>query len=98
LLAEVEQLLATYGKLGHTAAQAVGYREMLQQIQGELPTEETMEKIKAHTRQFARRQEIWFRGLKELEPLPVTPESQVDDMAQQLATWFNEQMEPALLA
>jgi tRNA dimethylallyltransferase len=94
LLAEVEQLLARYGSLGHTAAQAVGYREILQRIQGELPAAETTDKIKAHTRQFARRQEIWFRGLKELEPLIVTPESQVSDMAQHLAKWFSEQMQP----
>jgi tRNA dimethylallyltransferase len=98
LLAEVEKLLAQHGSLGHTAAQAVGYREMLQQIQGVLPVEETTDKIKAHTRQFARRQEIWFRGLKELEPLALTPESQVADMAEQLAKWFNEQMEPVLPA
>lgn len=94
LLAEVQQLLTKHGKLGHTAAQAVGYREMLQQIQGELPAEETTDKIKAHTRQFARRQEIWFRGLKELEPFPVTEESQVAELAECLEKWFNEQMEP----
>jgi tRNA dimethylallyltransferase len=98
LLVEVEQLLARYGSLGHTAAQAVGYREMLQQIQGELPVEETTDKIKAHTRQFARRQEIWFRGLKELEPLTVTADSQVADLAENLAKWFNEQMEPVFPA
>ncbi len=93
LLSEVEQLLARHGELGHTAAQAVGYREILQQLAGELPPEETTEKIKAHTRQFARRQEIWFRGLKELAPLPVTAESQVEELAAQLADWFTEQMD-----
>jgi tRNA dimethylallyltransferase len=86
LLAEVEKLLAQHGSLGHTA------------IQGELPAEETTDKIKAHTRQFARRQEIWFRGLKELEPLTVTADSQVADMAENVAKWFNEQMEPVLPA
>ncbi len=93
LLAEVEHLLVQHGSLGHTAAQAVGYREMLQQIRGELPAAETTDKIKAHTRQFARRQEIWFRGLKELEPLAVTADSQVAELAEHLAKWFKEQME-----
>jgi tRNA dimethylallyltransferase len=93
LLAEVEQLLARHGSLGPTAVQAVGYREVLQQLRGELSAEETTDKIKAHTRQFARRQEIWFRGLKELEPLNVTAESKVHEMAEYLATWFREQME-----
>jgi len=93
LIAEVEQLIARHGSLGPTAGQAVGYREVLQQLTGELPAEETTDKIKAHTRQFARRQEIWFRGLKELEPLPVTAESKVHEMAEHLARWFTEQME-----
>ncbi len=93
LVAEVEQLIARHGSLGPTAVQAVGYREVLQLLSGELPAEETTDKIKAHTRQFARRQEIWFRGLKELEPLTVTPESKLDELASQLATWFTEQME-----
>ena len=95
LIAEVEQLLARYGSLGPTAVQAVGYREVLQQLNGELPAEETTDKIKAHTRQFARRQEIWFRGLKELEPLSVTAESNVDALAEHLVGWFTEQMQTA---
>ena len=88
LQAEVEQLLARYSGLGHTAAQAVGYREMLQQIKGELPASETVEKIKAHTRQFARRQEIWFRGLEELQPFDLTTETQIEELADKLASWF----------
>ncbi len=93
LIAEVEQLVARHGSLGHTAVQAVGYREVLQQLTGELPAAETTDKIKAHTRQFARRQEIWFRGLKELEPIVVTAESKLNEMAEQLASWFAEQMD-----
>jgi tRNA dimethylallyltransferase len=96
LQAEVEQLLRRYSKLGHTAAQAVGYREMLQQIQGELPENETVDKIKAHTRQFARRQEIWFRGLEELQPFNLTPETELAPLAEALASWFVQQSDAAV--
>ncbi len=92
LQTEVEQLIERFGSLGPTAKQAVGYREILQQLAGELPSDETTEKIKAHTRQFARRQEIWFRGLHELEPFSVTPDSDASGLAAELVDWFRAQM------
>lgn len=85
---EVEGLLKQYGTLGRTAAQAVGYREMIQHLQGELDLETTTEHIKAHTRQFARRQEIWFRGLSELQGVVVTPEKSVAEMAEEIVQVF----------
>lgn len=94
LQAEVEQLLAVHGSVGHTASQAVGYREMLQLIRGELTADETPDKIKAHTRQFARRQEIWFRGLEELQPFEVTPDSEILELADQLAKWYLQTTQP----
>lgn len=75
LQAEVQGLLDCYGQLSRTASQAVGYREMIATIERPEPLSATIEQIRAHTRQFARRQEIWFRGLKELQPLSLTPET-----------------------
>lgn len=65
LQAEVEGLLAKHGNLGRTAAQALGYRETIRHFNGELSLAEAIEKVKARTRQFARRQETWFRSLTE---------------------------------
>jgi tRNA dimethylallyltransferase len=62
---EVEALLEKYGSLGRTAAQALGYREVIRHLDGKLPLSEAIEKVKARTRQFARRQETWFRSLTE---------------------------------
>ncbi|MCA9126771.1 MAG: tRNA (adenosine(37)-N6)-dimethylallyltransferase MiaA [Planctomycetales bacterium] len=90
LAAEIEGLLQQYGSLGRTAAQAVGYREMLQHLQGKATSmAETTELIKAHTRQFARRQEIWFRGLKELVGIPVTPSCNLESIADRICDLFN---------
>jgi len=47
--------------LSRTAAQALGYKEIIDHLQGHLSLEETIEEIVLRTRQFAVRQERWFR-------------------------------------
>ena len=59
LLAEVETL-ATRG-LSRTAAQALGYKETLELLQGRIGQDEAIDTIITRTRQFAVRQERWFR-------------------------------------
>jgi len=92
LIDEVRELLARHGELGRTAAQAVGYREVLDHIAGKASLSETTELIRAHTRQFARRQEIWFRGLKELQPVAITPDSATEVIVTQIAEIFLAQV------
>lgn len=65
LVEETQQVLATFGELGRTAAQAVGYREVIEFLRGERDLAETKQLVKYRTHQFARRQETWFRGLSE---------------------------------
>ena len=67
LVEEVTNLRAQYGKFSKTALQGVGYREVLQVLDGELNLEEAVEQTKIRTRRFARRQETWFRGLEECQ-------------------------------
>ena len=91
LVEEVTGLLAQYGQLGRTAAQAVGYREVIDHLTEKNTLAETTALIQAHTRQFARRQEIWFRGLKELQPVVVTPDSPIDELADSIVNIFTTQ-------
>ena len=93
LVDEVDDLVALHGQLGRTAAQAVGYREVLELQRGEYTLPETVARIQAHTRQFARRQEIWFRGLQELQAVALTPESNLEQLADQIAQIFTAQPE-----
>ena len=65
LVEEVVQLTRDGPTLSHTARQALGYREVLEYLAGEHRLSETIELVKIHTRQFAKRQRIWFRGLGE---------------------------------
>jgi tRNA dimethylallyltransferase len=69
LLEEVRGLLAKHGSLSRTACQAVGYREVIEQVQDGGSLADTIEAVAAHTRQLARRQETWFRSFSEVRPV-----------------------------
>jgi tRNA dimethylallyltransferase len=60
LLAEVHTL-ATRFELSREARQALGYKELLAHLEGRLSLDEAVAQIVLHTRQFAVRQERWFR-------------------------------------
>ena len=50
------------GGLSRTAAQAIGYKELLAHFAGEIPTlADAFDLAIRRTRQFARRQRVWFR-------------------------------------
>jgi tRNA dimethylallyltransferase len=51
------------GALGPTAIQALGYAEVLEWADSRATADETLERITLRTRQFARRQQTWFRKL-----------------------------------
>ena len=47
------------------ALQTVGYAEVFEQLDGTISPEEAIEKVKTHTRQYAKRQMTWFRKDKD---------------------------------
>jgi tRNA dimethylallyltransferase len=59
--AEVDALLALPRPLSRTAAQALGYRELIAHRRGEKTLEEALDEAVRRTRRFARRQRSWFR-------------------------------------
>jgi tRNA dimethylallyltransferase len=58
---EVRVLAAREGGLSRTAAQALGYRELLGHVRGERGLDDAVDEAVRRTRQFARRQRAWFR-------------------------------------
>jgi tRNA dimethylallyltransferase len=60
LLAEVEVLHGA-GRLSRTAAQALGYKELIDHLEGRCSLDEAVAQVIVRTRQFAVRQERWFR-------------------------------------
>ncbi len=75
-LAEVESLPAP---LSRTAGQALGYRELLQHLEGDVSLEEAVETAKTRTRRFARRQQRWFRRDPRIHWLDAVSPSLLDD-------------------
>ena len=69
LVDEVRGLVECYTALSRTASQAVGYREILDYLAGEMALEEAQYRVLVHTRQLARRQETWLRSFSEVRPI-----------------------------
>ena len=61
LIEEVRSLLAAGIEQGRTAALAIGYREAIAVLRGEMTESEARERTSSATRRFARRQDAWFR-------------------------------------
>lgn len=64
LIEEVKSILAKYSQFP-TAMQGLGYKEVVEFLQGNISKEEMEEKIKLETRHYAKRQLTWFRKNKE---------------------------------
>lgn len=60
LLEEVESLYKAR-RLGKTAMQALGYKEMIAYLEGRIPWDEAVRILKRDTRRYAKRQLTWFR-------------------------------------
>lgn len=61
LIAEVEELLHNGFRDGLTAAQAIGYKEVVAALEGEISLDEARRRIKTATHRYAKRQRTWFR-------------------------------------
>ncbi len=61
LVDEVRSLVSSADGLSPTAAQALGYKEMIAHLEGHITLVEAIDLIVLRTRQFAVRQERWFR-------------------------------------
>jgi tRNA dimethylallyltransferase len=60
LVEEAQALLQAGIMQGTTAQRALGYAQVIAQIEGKVTQEEAQEETKRATRQYARRQETWF--------------------------------------
>jgi len=61
LVAEVQALLQHPQGLSRTARQALGYKEIIEHLEGDCSLDEAVATVIVRTRQFAVRQERWFR-------------------------------------
>ena len=64
LIKEVKEISKKYNKFP-TAMQGLGYKEVVDYLEGNCTKEEMIEKIKKETRHYAKRQLTWFRKNKQ---------------------------------
>ncbi len=84
-LEEVDRLRKLPQPLSREAGQALGYPELLNYLEGRGATwDETVTRIRTHTRQFAKRQLTWFRHLPRCVPIPAEAP---DILVRILAAW-----------
>jgi tRNA dimethylallyltransferase len=79
---EVRRLAAR--GFSRSASQALGYREVLRHLAGELTLAEARELTQRHTRQLAKRQMTWLRSIEGIRWVEVGPEDRPEDVAPQV--------------
>jgi tRNA dimethylallyltransferase len=72
LVREVRELELTGLRSGLTASRALGYAQVLQMFDGELPEAEVVDVTARATRRFVRRQRSWFRRDDQIQWLDAT--------------------------
>jgi tRNA dimethylallyltransferase len=84
LVAEVQRLLARNHRPGKTAQQALGYKEVIDHLEGGVSLPETIALIQTRTRQFAKRQHTWFKNLVECTPIGIEENETPREIAQRI--------------
>ncbi|NLL62040.1 MAG: tRNA (adenosine(37)-N6)-dimethylallyltransferase MiaA [Candidatus Atribacteria bacterium] len=67
LVEEVSELWERYNRINLNAFLAIGYKQIIDYLQGNTSREEAIEKIKKDTRHLAKRQLTWFRNQLEVD-------------------------------
>jgi len=83
-LDEVRRLRELPRPLSRESRQALGYRELLEYLESGGDWSATVDLIRTHTRQFAKRQLTWFRHLPSLVPVPADASGMAERV---LAAW-----------
>jgi tRNA dimethylallyltransferase len=86
LVDEVKRLLRQGYHKNLTAMQAIGYKEIIDYLEGRMSLEEAIEEVKRGTRRFAKRQLSWFRREKRMHWLDVLQQDE-REIYQEIARW-----------
>ncbi|MDH4280768.1 MAG: tRNA (adenosine(37)-N6)-dimethylallyltransferase MiaA, partial [Acidimicrobiia bacterium] len=82
MLAEVRSVHRS--GMSRTAAQALGYKELIAHLEGNVPLDEALTEAKRRTRRFARRQQRWFRR----DPRITWFDALSPDLVDEVARWW----------
>ena len=91
LLAEVKKLLDSGIPPQTNALLTVGYREVIQFFAGDYTYEEMVDKIKQHTRNYAKRQMTWFRRDDRIQWIACSETTSAEEIATAMREKFTYQ-------
>ena len=81
---EVKSLLDETEPLSPTAAQAVGYAELIAHFKGLCSLDEAIEQIKINTRRLAKKQRTWHRRFEGIQWFDLAPDATVEETARRI--------------
>lgn len=84
LVEETRQALPAGLDRNRVALQAIGYRQVVEHLQGLRGYRDTVELVKSKTRQFSKRQRTWFENQMDLDWLEIEPNETPGQTAERL--------------
>ena len=82
LIREIEELLASGVPRKCTAMQAIGYKEFVSALAGDMSIEEAADQVRQSSRRYAKRQLTWFRRNKNIHWLVRHPGQGAEEILQ----------------
>jgi tRNA dimethylallyltransferase len=92
LVAETAQLLNKGLAANPTAMQAIGYRQVVEHLQGLRSLEETVRLVKSRTRQFAKRQLTWYQRKLPFASVTLAPGENPEHVAAKISHRLQNQV------
>jgi tRNA dimethylallyltransferase len=84
LVEEVRRILSKGYSKNINALNTVGYKEIIEHLEGKFSLERAIELIKRNTRRYAKRQMTWFRADKRIKWFDINEISELDEIAQKI--------------
>lgn len=91
LVEEVKGLLESGVTFDCQSMKAIGYKEVISYLEGEIPYEKMVEDIKKHSRNYAKRQFTFLRGIKDVNYVEVeSVEKALREISSKVAKFIKE--------
>jgi len=89
LLDEVKELKKAGIGRDTTAMQAIGYKELLDFLEGEISFDGAVDKIKQESRRYAKRQLTWFRRNPDINWVSIGDEKSIEAIIERCKSFLN---------
>lgn len=90
LLAEIDRLSKIPNVFDAQGMQGIGYKEFKDFVDGKNTLEETIEEIKKHSRQFAKRQYTWFNNQMDVHWYDISKADYQTKLLADLSAWMED--------